>query len=301
VINRIGSGQLSRNFLAAMNDGQAKLADLQNQLSTGKRISNPSDDPVGVGRALAIRGDQASVAAWKANVADSKDWLSATDNALGNYLQIVQRAGELAVQGVNGTLSVPARQQIATEILALRDQVAEAGNASLGGRYLFGGTRTDRPPFATGSPPALAAPVNTGLLNREVGQGQVMSVNITADRVIDPPGATPDILTTLTGMATALQNGDLNAVSTVSMVDLTAHIDNVNSLRGEVGAKVNRMELTETRFAIDDISRSEHLSAIEDTDIARTITDLKMREMVLQSSMQIGARVLQPSLMQFLG
>jgi flagellar hook-associated protein 3 FlgL len=301
VINRIGSGQMSRNFLAAMNDSQSKLADLQNQLSTGKRLNNPSDDPTGVGRALAIRNDMASVTAWKANVEDSKDWLSATDNALGNYMQIVQRASELAVQGANGTLSASARQQIATEVLALRDQVAETGNATLGGRYLFGGTQTDRPPFTTGATPAAALPVNTGLLNREVGQGQVVSVNVTADRVIDPPGATPDIFGTLTDMATALQTGDLQRVSTVSLVELNAHIENINSLRGEVASKVNRMELTQSRFEIDDISRSQHLSVIEDTDIAKTITDLKMREMVLQSSMQIGARVLQPSLMQFLG
>jgi flagellar hook-associated protein 3 FlgL len=214
-------------------------------------------------------------------------------------MQIIQRAHELAVQGANGSLSQNARELIATEVTALRDQVAQVGNASLGGRYLFAGTATDTAPFdATTANPVL--PINTGLLNREVGQGQVMSVNVTADRLLGPGGGTPDILQTLNDLATALQTGDVSAVGNVALDRLSAHIDNVNSLRGELAAKINRMELTESRFAIDDIARTDQLSSIEDTDMAEAIMDLSMRENVLQASLSIGARVIQPSLVDFL-
>lgn len=300
MIGRIGSQQMVRNLLAGLDDNQVRLAEVQRQLSTGKKVGSPADDPVGVGLALGIRNDLDSVKAWQQNIADSKSWLSATDSALGNQMDIMQRAHELAVQGANGSLSRDARALIATEVLALRDQVAQSGNASLGGRYLFGGTRTDRPPFST-TPPGAVAPVDTGLLNREVGQGQVISVNVTADRVVAPGGGVPDMFQTLTDLATGLQNGDINAVGQTALTRLEAHMDNISSLRGEVAAKVNRLELTSSRYESDDIARNAQLSGIEDTDMAGAIMDLQTRENVLRASLSIGARVIRPSLVDFLG
>ncbi len=300
MVGRVGSQQMVRNFLSDLDNNNVRLAEIQRQLATGKRVSNPADDPVGVGLALGIRTDIESVRAWGQNIADSQSWLSATDNALGNQMEIIQRAHELAVQGANGSLSAEARALIGTEVAALRDQVAQVGNASLGGRYLFGGQRTDAQPFdpVTALP---ALPIDTGLLNREIGQGQVISVNVTADRLLGPGGATPDILQTLQDLATALQTNDVNAVSQVALDRLDTHIDNVSSLRGEVAAKINRLELTQSRFDVDDIARTDQLSSIEDADMAEAIMQLTMRENVLQASLSVGARVIQPSLVDFLG
>ena len=134
----------------------------------------------------------------------------------------------------------------------------------------------------------------------EVGQGQVMSVNVTADRLVDPPGATPDIFTTLTTIGNALKAGDVTTASNVGIAELDVHIANVNSLRGEVGTKINRLELTSSRFDIDDIARQSQLSSIEDADIAKTVMDLQMRQNVLQGSLAVGARVMQRSLVDFI-
>ncbi|MFN8121876.1 MAG: flagellar hook-associated protein FlgL [Thermoleophilia bacterium] len=299
MVTRIGSQQMARNFLSDLGKTQVAIADLQRQLSTGKRVSDPSDDPVGVALALNLRDDVQSVQAWKTNVEDSKSWLSATDDALGNFESVIQRAHELTVQGANGSLALNQRAMIGDEILALRDQIVETGNASFGGRYLFGGTQTNRAPMDPAGP-GLTAPPNTNTLNREVGQGQVMSVNVTADRLVDPPGATPDIFTTLTTIGNALKAGDVTTASNVGIAELDVHIANVNSLRGEVGTKINRLELTSSRFDIDDIARQSQLSSIEDADIAKTVMDLQMRQNVLQGSLAVGARVMQRSLVDFI-
>lgn len=299
MFSRVGSQQAVRTFLANLDRTQMRQADLQEQLATGKKVNQPSDDPVGMGIALGIRHDLGNVAAWQQNIADSQSWLSATDNALGNQMDVIQRARELAVQAGNGTMSQDQRAQLATEVLSLRAQTAEVGNATLGGRYLFAGTATSQAPFAT-NPPAATLPVNTGALNREVGQGQVMAVNITADRLQGPGGATPDIFTTLTNLATAMQNGDINTISGPSLAELDAHQINVSALRGEVAAKVNRLELTSSRFESDDIARQGQLSSIEDADMAQTIMDLTQQETVLQASLSVGARIMQRSLLDFL-
>ncbi|MBY0398093.1 MAG: flagellar hook-associated protein FlgL [Thermoleophilia bacterium] len=298
MLARIGSGQIVRDFLVDLNRNQTDLARAQRQVSTGKRILSPSDDPVGIAIALGLRRDQGATAAWRRNIDDSLTWLQTTDRALGQALDVVQRAQELAVQGGNGTLSAEARALIAAEVDSLKGQLVEIGNSSLGGRFIFGGTATDTAPFDPATETAVL-PVNTGLINREVAQGSVVSINITADRLQDPPGAVPDLFTTLTNLSAALEANDSAGIAT-ALGDLSAHQDNISALRGEGAAKVNRLELTASRFEAQEIATGDQLSRIEDADIARAITELKMRETVYRSALAVGARVIQPSLLDFL-
>jgi flagellar hook-associated protein 3 FlgL len=298
MVTRMSSAQMSRNFLADLEGNYRSLADSQRQVSTGKRILTPSDDPVGIAIALGLRRDQKAGEAWGRNIDDSLTWMNTTDRALGQALEVVQRARELAVQGGNGTLSPQSRALIADEVDSLRSQFVEIGNSSLGGRFIFGGTATDRQPFDPATESA-TAPINTSLINREVAQGTVMSVNITADRLQDPPGATGDIFTVLSGLSNALRTSDFTGV-TQALGELDDHQDNISALRGEGAAKINRLELTASRFEAQKIATGEQLSRIEDVDMAQAITDLTMKESVYRSALATGARVIQPSLVDFL-
>jgi flagellar hook-associated protein 3 FlgL len=298
MVSRMSSEQMSRNFLADLQGNYRSLADSQRQVSTGKRILTPSDDPVGIAISLGLRRDQRAGEAWSRNIDDSLTWLNTTDRALGQALDVVQRARELAVQGGNGTLSAESRALIAAEVDSLKSQFVEIGNSSLGGRHIFGGTATDTPPFDPVTETA-ATPINTALISREVAQGSVVSVNITADRLQDPPGATADIFTVLSALSTALQTSDFDGI-TQSLGALDAHQDNISALRGEGAAKINRLELTASRFEAQRIATGDQLSRIEDVDMAQAITDLTMKETVYRAALATGARVMQPSLIDFL-
>jgi len=298
MIGRMSSDQAVRNFLIDLQGNYRSLSETQRQVSTGKRISSPSDDPVGIAIALGLRRDQGATAAWRRNIDDSLTWLNTTDRALDQALDVVQRAHELAVQGGNGTLSSNARALIAAEVDSLRSQFVEIGNSSLGGRFIFGGTGTTTQPFDPATQ-AAALPLNAGLINREVAQGSVVSINITADRLQKPPGATPDIFTVLDGLSTALSTDDFAGI-TGALDDLRAHQESINALRGEGAAKINRLELTASRFEAQEIATGDQLSRIEDADMAEAITDLSMRESVYRSALAVGARVIQPSLVDFL-
>lgn len=299
MISRMSSEQVSRNFLADLENDYRSLSRTQRQLSTGKRVMSPSDDPVGIALALGLRRDQGANEAWGRNIDDSLTWMNTTDRALGQALEVVQRAHELAVQGGNGTLSSASRMLIADEVETLKSQFVEIGNSSIGGRFIFGGTATDRQPFDPATETA-TLPINTNLMSREVAQGSVISVNITADRLQDPPGATPDVFTVLDGLATALRNNDSAGIAT-ALDQFGAHQNNISALRGEEAAKINRLELTASRFQAQKIATNEQLSSIEDVDMAQAITDLSMRESVYRAALAMGARVIQPSLVDFLG
>jgi len=299
MISRLSSDQVARNFLSDLEGNYRSLARAQHQTSTGKRVLTPSDDPVGIALALGLRRDQGANEAWGRNIDDSLTWMNTTDRALGQALDVVQRAHELAVQGGNGTLSADSRALIAAEVETLKSQFVEIGNSSIGGRFIFGGTATDRQPFDPVTETA-TAPINTNLMNREVAQGSVISVNITADRLQDPPGATPDIFTVLDGLATALRNNDSAGIA-AALGQFDVHQDNISALRGEEAAKINRLELTSSRFQAQEIATNEQLSRIEDVDMAQAITDVTMRESVYRASLAMGAKVIQPSLVDFLG
>src|SRR5262249_13555222 len=141
--------------------------------------------------------------------------------------------------------------------------------------------------------------INTNLLNREVSPGAVISVNITADRLQDPAGATPDIFTVLGDLSTALQTNDTTGISN-ALNALDVHQDNISALRSEGAAKINRLELTQSRFQAQKIASGDQLSRIEDVDMAEAITTLTMRESVYKAALATGARVIQPSLVDFL-
>lgn len=297
--SRVGSHQVARNFLNDLNANQMRLAQSQHQYSTGKKVDSPGDDPVGVGIALGIRNDIDAVNAWRGNIHDSLEWMNTTESALTDVTDVIQKARELAVQGANGVLNASSRGAIADQIDQLLEQAAQVGNSELGGRYLFGGTAVNTPPF-TSNPAGVNGTPNTGLLTREVGQAQTFSVNITSDRLMKPPGATPDLFTTLRDLSTALRAGDLPSINTTAFNRLDAHLKNNLALRSENGAKINRMEMNLGRYAIDDVARRDTLSKIEDADMAEVSMNLMTRESVLKASLAVGARIMQPSLVDFL-
>lgn len=298
MISRMSTGQMARNFLSSLSRVQSDMADAQQQVATGKTMLRPSDDPVGIALSLGLRRDQVATDAWSRNIQDSLTWLNTTDRALGQAMEVVQRASELAVQGGNGTLSQEARDLIAGAVEGLKSQFVEVGNSSLGGRYLFAGTATTTRPF-DGATETATLPINTALMTREVSQGSVVAINTTADRLQGPGGATPDIFTALDGLATALRANDSAGIA-AALVSFDGHMDNISTLRGEAGAKVNRLELTATRFEAQRIATGEQLGTLEGADMAQAIITFTERESVYKAALAAGARISQPSLMDFL-
>lgn len=298
MISRMSSGQIAGAYVSDLRGIYSALADAQQAVTTGKRMLRPSDDPVGIALSLGLRRDAASVAAWQRNIHDSLTWLGTTDNSLGQALEVVQKAAELAVQGGNGTLSQEARDLVADAVEGLKSQFVEVGNSSLGGRFIFAGTATDTRPFDPVAEVA-TAPINTGLVTREVSRGAVVSVNITADRLQGPGGPVPDIFTALDDLAAALRANDSDAISGALDV-FDAHMDNISMLRGEVAAKINRLELTSSRFDSQRIATDEQLSELEGVDMAEAIITFGQREIVYKAALAAGARITQPSLMDFL-
>lgn len=144
---RITNNMLVKDMLWNANNNLVNMAKRQTELSTGKKIHRPSDDPVGITQVLKYKTDIRETEQYNKNITDALGWLEVSESSLTNIKDILQRVRELTVQAANGTNTVNDVQKIKVEIEELTNEVLVAGNATSAGRYLFAGLETDKKLF----------------------------------------------------------------------------------------------------------------------------------------------------------
>jgi flagellar hook-associated protein 3 FlgL len=274
-----------------------RLEAAQDQLASGKKVRRPSDDPVRVVTSLALRSDLGESGQYTRNIKDARTWMEVTEGALGNATEVLQRARELALYGASDTLPQESREALAREVEQLRDQLGMIANTTLGGRYIFGGTRTNKPPYE-GGPWA----GNENEINYEIAPGVTIPVNCNGKAIFTAvAGVHDDVFQVLQNLADNLndpakQGSDISA----SVGEIDKVLDSIIATRGELGARVNRAEMALDRLQQSEVKQTELLSLAEDADIAEAIMDLKNQENVYRVSLATGARIIMPTLVDFL-
>src|SRR5829696_563581 len=131
-MTRITALMTSRNILADINAANARLRNTQEQLSSGKLLNKPSDDPSQVARAMMLRSDLEAAQQFQQNASEATGWTDVTDSALSSVADVLLRVRELTVQGANGSAGAESHKAIAEELEQLIDSVKSAGNATYG-------------------------------------------------------------------------------------------------------------------------------------------------------------------------
>lgn len=144
---RITNSMLVKDMLWNANRNLNAMAKRQTELSTGKKIHRPSDDPVGATQVLKYKTDIREAQQYSKNVDDALGWLEVSESSLFNIKDILQRMRELTVKASNGTNTADDRQKIKSEILELKKEIIVTGNATDAGKYIFSGFDTDEKLF----------------------------------------------------------------------------------------------------------------------------------------------------------
>lgn len=303
---RITNNMLSRNLLRNLEAAQGRMDELQNQMSTGHRISRPSDDPVGIENALRLKTNIAMVNQWSNNVNEALGYMNTTDSIMGEMTSMLQRIRELAVQGASDTTPPDARAGIATEVRQLAEQLRVVANTKIGTKYIFSGTNTAQEPMPT---PSSSWQGNSDPVNFQVGNN--VSVDITVDGqdlftnetggTVNGQGlfANSSFSGVLDDLATALETNDTNGIS-ATLDGLDQNIDKVLQLRAGLGARINRMTAIRDQLDATAYNLEQNLSDIQDADMAQTIVDFKNQENVFRAALSVGAQIIQPSLVDFM-
>ena len=286
---RVTQSMLSNNLLRNLSNSYSRLGKLQEQLSTQKKITRPSDDPVVAMLGMGYRTDTNRIEQFKRNIGEVKNWVETTDDALDHAVNALQRIRELVIQASNGTYEEGQRSYIGKEIEELKKHIQTIGNTQMAGKYIFNGTETNVRPdgnFADGTIEievfqGIKIPVNT---NGKDLFGDLISDGGVLDQIIDD-----------------LQNGnvpDEDISNHIAVID--EEIDRFLSERASIGARQNRVDLMEERLGMQEVISKRILSDNEDIDIEKAIMDLTIQESILRASLSVGSRMIQPTLVDFL-
>lgn len=291
---RVTQGMLAANSLKQISNSYNKLETLQNQLSTGKKITRPSDDPVVATKGMAYRSNLSEVNQYKRNLTEAQSWFDSSESGLEQVNSILQRTKDLVVQGLNGTNESDDRQAIAREIEQLKLDYMQVGNTQVAGNYIFNGVNVGTAPISENASGMIESNINLDPFSVEVSKGIQLRVNIHPENIFGQ-GA----FDLMNNVQTAFEQNDVN-----SLKDLSTQVDTQLSTllaeRSELGARSNRLELIENRLDSQEITATKMLSNNEDADIEKVITDLTVQESVHRAALGVGAQIIQPTLLDFL-
>lgn len=302
MIPRVTHLTVQRQTLANLQGNLTSMADLQSKLSSGKKITVPSDDPAGASDVLRLRGEQRALAQYARNATDGDSWLTTVDSALQSSLTAMRRARDLTIQGGNGGLGQTSRDALAAEIDGVRGTLMDQANATYAGRTVFAGTSAAGFAYDAGADPAQPAAVKyawhgvTGSsVERRVADETTVRVDSDGSAVFGDGDTS--VFALLDQVAATLRAGG----------DPTTHLaaidDRMEAMLGELsaaGARQNQIGSAQQTIVGSQLTTKTQLSGIEDIDLAQTILDIQMQEVAYNGALGAAAKVLQPSLMDFL-
>lgn len=270
---RVTQNTTANLVLNSLQTIRRRMEELEQQASTGVKISAPGDDPVTAQQILHMKSLMAAGDQYSRNISNGISWLSMTEAAMDEMGNVLIRAKELTVQMANATSDAKARESGMNEIIQLRNQLIQLGNTQLNGRYVFGGFKNDTPPFDA----AGAFNGTDDSITIEIDRGAFVPINYSGGNLLrggTPPGSTgTDIIGTFDNLITALSANDQAGVQ-AELPNLESALSQVLSNRTDLGARMNRLESQKNVIEEMKFSLTKVLSDKQDVDFMQVISDL---------------------------
>ncbi|WP_423408248.1 flagellar hook-associated protein FlgL [Heyndrickxia sp. MSNUG] len=294
---RITQSMLSSDSLRNLSESYRRMGKYEDQLATGKKINKPSDDPVVAMKGMYYRSNLTEVEQYKRNLSELYLWMDNSEAGIDQANSALQRIRELTIQGQNDTNSPDDRKAIAREIDQLKQSLVATANTQVSGRYIFHGTDVMKPTVPQEDPIKVAANLYDAEINTyqvEVSRGVFMKANANPANVFNQ-----EMFDTVQNIQDQLESADPKQLDNL-LDDLDSVMKTLSGERSDLGARYNRLETVENRLGQQEVLASRVLSDNEDADIERVIMDLKSQESVHRAALSVGARIIQPTLMDFL-
>ena len=345
---RVTNQMMSTTYLKDLNKNLNNLNTLNKQLTTGKEISKPSDNPFKTARIMQMYSDISANKQYNENIKDTINWLDTTDVALEQIGNSAQRIRELMVSAGNASYGSDEKNAHKEEINEKINEIAQVLNTNYDGKYIFGGTKSLSKPVgvekdsngnnilvfkddngnsfneegkayiknadgtitrdANGNLAVEAnpKPEYEKLLNQmnanlsvEVSNGVNMNYNVGTPSILTLKNGN-NVMKLLNDVVNNLDKVDSSDVIKGNLEEMDLFVSNVSSIRGEVGAKQNRMDSAKTQNEEQNLTMKDVLSKTEDIDIAEKTIDLATLQAIYQASLQVSASIIQKSLVDYI-
>ncbi|OGH99418.1 MAG: flagellar hook-associated protein 3 [Candidatus Melainabacteria bacterium GWF2_32_7] len=316
ILTRVTNKSMSNIIINNLLTNRSKLYELQEQISSGKLVTKPSQNPA---NAMSILSDKSSLSQMEnyiKNIEQVQSELEITDRSILSAVDVVHRARELTVQASNMSSGSNELSAINFEVEQLMNQVKDLGNTKYGSKYIFGGRVTEDAPFQEVGTNQIQymGTLSTGNYQREaeIVQGVKVPLNLAGDAVFgqyyeSAPGPPPvmtgsGLIQTLATLSQELQTSPPNHDNIRSKIgDFENNLKTLLDSQAQIGGTISRLEMTKSKIEEDVISYTKRKSKLEDIDLAKSISNVQFQETALQASLSVGSKVIQNSLLDYLG
>ncbi|HHQ4533617.1 lateral flagellar hook-associated protein LfgL [Aeromonas veronii] len=294
---RISTNQIQLSMLDNLQHGFGEYARLDRQISTQKRILQPSDDPVGSVQLLGLQKEQVAMAQYQKNIANAKSQLSQGELQFETMTNMLMRLRELTQTAATGSLSDADRKAVASEVAIIKDGLLDLANArNESGSSLFTGSKVDQTALVKVTDPKAADfgsyKYNGDGLIRDVSiaNGVTVGLNQTADQLFLQPD---DFFKRLDSMVTAINAAAPDAVDQArAMLGRSQTLqDSISQAVSTIGARINLLDQIDESHAEKGVYSKEVSNQIESLDYAEAATRQAHVLMALQVQQQAFAKV----------
>jgi flagellar hook-associated protein 3 FlgL len=307
---RISTSWAQQTAVNSMLDQQSRLNQTQLQLSTGKKMLTPSDDPAAAARSIDLNQSIKQTEQYQSNINTARQRLTLEDGVLQNATDILQRVNELGIQGLNATNSQSDRIAIAVEMEELNQQLLGYANTrNANGEYLFSGFKSATQAFSknaagggyTYAGDANQRPIQIGE-TRQIADGD-HGINVFGTptgplpATVPAPGSITNIFEAIDQFATDLK---ANTPNSASLDDISKSLEKMLTVQSSVGTRLNALDSQEGFNTDFVLNMKTVLSATEDLDYAEAISRFNLQTVSLQAAQQAFAQVKKLSLFNYL-
>ncbi len=299
-------------MVADLQTSLSNMTTLQQQAATGKAINQPSDNPAGTSEVLAINAQLGRFQQYSSNITDGQSWLNTADSALGSVIKNLDQVQTQVLSGANASAQDSAGEQaLSQEVLAIKSQIMGLSATTYNNRPIFSGTYGINP-YPQGGASGLSDPTSPSYnpatayayagsatpVTRMVAPGQQVDVSITGNQVFGS-GAN-SVFALLDRISQDLANANTSALSGTDLSELKTAINTVTQAQGTVGALGAGLVTGQAQVGNTITALQDQVSTISDANEAQVISELNLTEASYQAALETTAKIIQPSLAQFL-
>jgi flagellar hook-associated protein 3 FlgL len=294
--NRVTGSSITNRVLGDLQRNMAQGQKLTQQISSGKQLHRPSDSPTGTVTSLQLRGEARATQQYSRNADDGLGWLGTIQDKLADASTSIIRVRDLTVQALNATNTGQSREALAVEIDNIRATLIGEANSKFMGRPVFGGTTPGTEAYDPGTG---AYKGNAGQTTRTVGPNSKVRIEASGPEAFGADTSDTQLFKVLGDLSTAIRGNDQVGLNK-SLGNLDSAHDLLKATLSDVGARYNRVTQMKQSAVDHLLSVTSQLSDIEDVDLPKAMMELQIQQTSYQAALAATAKVIQPSLIDFL-
>lgn len=290
---RVTEGMGYQNLLRDIARVQERMQVAQDQVSSSKKVTKPSDDPTAASDIVRIFGEKSEAEQFDKNLTFAQSKLSTADTVLDSVEHMVERARTLGQLSFGNPTTA---SLYTTELNGLRDQIIGSANTTHAGRFIFGGSVTTTAPYVKNPDTSVSYQGNSQVTTLQVSRTSTLQTQIPGNQIFS---GSVNIFQVMSDLSTAMQAGNKDGID-AQVKNLEQFAEVISIARSKIGSYVNMASNISAELTSGRLAREADLTQEQAANMAQAITELNMSQNALEATMAVGARISKLSLLDFL-